>query len=464
MSDSSGTVEAWVHAGKKKHPLTAKYASKYSLWVRFDGPTAFKDGAEFSQLTVRRDDTSFELGPCRLISEPNIEGYSGRLVLSRDFHDLESLLFRGKQLKLQTSFLNLTSLMGHKASIQQSFKNYVADLGYDLNVYRTLFDTLDAEYRGEPENIRDIIQQSVLGAEGRAFMGFLDQKLRELEGLVEGLSKTEREEHGFYLRKLLWNIILCSPIMTRTNLKPRGYAGDSEMMRMVYSNDYEGDSSFAKLMHKHAVEQPAAEAVRNRRAFIAEWIHGYQTRFPGSTRKRLQVLSVACGPAFELRDVLDSPRRCGQLHFTLFDQDSYALLEAARVVDQIEKTRDVKLSVEYLRESVRTMLFTKQLIQRWGQYQLIYSMGLFDYLTPPVAAAVLGKLYQLLLPGGEMVIGNFHPGNRSRVYMDFWLDWVLFYRTEAELKELAADLPGAKLSVSAEPLGIQLFLHVGKEA
>jgi extracellular factor (EF) 3-hydroxypalmitic acid methyl ester biosynthesis protein len=463
MEDQGTAVDAWVLSRKKKYPLTVKIASKYSLWVRFEDPSVFKDGSEFSQLTIRQDDKSFELGPCRLISEPNIEGYSGRLVLSRDFHDLESLLFRGKSLKLQTSFLNLSSLLEHKGAIRQSFKDYAADLSYDLNVYKTLFDTLDAEYRGEPENIRQIVQQSILATEGRKFMGFLDEKLAELEKLVAGFSKTEREEHGFYLRKLHWNIILCSPIMTRTNLKPRGYAGDSEMMRMIYSNDYEGDSTFSKLMHKHPVEQPGAEAVRNRRAYVADWIRAYRHGVTGSPKNRLHILSVACGPAFELRDILDMPRKCRHMHFTLFDQDSYALLEAARVVDQVEKALDEKLSVEYLRESVRTMLFTQQLTQRWGQYQLIYSMGLFDYLTPPVATAVLGKLYQLLLPGGQIVVGNFHPSNKSRVYMDYWLDWVLFHRTEAELLELASGLPDAKLSVSSDRSGIQLFLHIGKK-
>ncbi|MFI5367977.1 MAG: class I SAM-dependent methyltransferase [Spirochaetia bacterium] len=463
MEDHGTAVDAWVLSKSKKYSLTARIASKYSLWVRFEDPSVFKDGSEFSHLTVRQDDRSFELGPCRLISEPNIEGYSGRLVLSRDFHDLESVLFRGKQVKLQTSFLNLSSLLEHKAAIRQTFKNYAADLTYDLNVYKTLFDTLDGEYRAEPENIRQIVQQSILATEGRKFMGFLDEKLEELGKLVAGFTKAEREEHGFYLRKLLWNIILCSPIMTRTNLKPRGYAGDSEMMRMIYSNEYEGESTFSKIMHKHPVEQPAAEAVRNRRTFIAGWINEYRRVVPGTPRDRLHILSVACGPAFELRDILDTARKCRQMHFTLFDQDSYALLEAARVVDQVEKSLDEKLSVEYLRESVRTMLFTQQLSQRWGHYHLIYSMGLFDYLTPPVATAVLGKLYQLLLPGGQIAVGNFHPSNVSRVYMDYWLDWVLFHRTEAELVELASELPNAEVSVSADPSGIQLFLQIGKK-
>jgi hypothetical protein len=61
-----------------------------------------------------------------------------------------------------------------------------------------------------------------------------------------------------------------------------------------------------------------------------------------------------------------------------------------------------------------------------------------------------------------MVIGNFHPSNSSRTFMDFWLDWVLIYRSEKELRALARELPGARVSVTSDSTGIQLFLHVGK--
>jgi extracellular factor (EF) 3-hydroxypalmitic acid methyl ester biosynthesis protein len=251
--------------------------------------------------------------------------------------------------------------------------------------------------------------------------------------------------------------------MARTNLKPRGYAGDYEMMRMLYANTYEGDTAFSKLLHKHPVEQPGAEAVRNRCGYIADWVREYLRRGGNSAaRKKVHILSVACGPAFELRDILDSAKTSHRLHFTLFDQDQYALLEAAKVVDQLERSLGVKISAEYLRESVRTMLFTKQLQERWGRYQLIYSMGLFDYLSLPAATAVLAKLYELLLPGGQMVVGNFHPSNPSRIFMDYWLDWVLIYRTEKQLLDLIKDLPGAKASVTSDSTGVQLFLRVNK--
>jgi extracellular factor (EF) 3-hydroxypalmitic acid methyl ester biosynthesis protein len=89
-------------------------------------------------------------------------------------------------------------------------------------------------------------------------------------------------------------------------------------------------------------------------------------------------------------------------------------------------------------------------------------MGWFDYLTPPVASAVLKKLYQLLAPGGEMVIGNYHVSNPNRYYMEYWLDWVLYYRSESEFKALLGDAPGAHMDVSFDDTGVQMFLGVNK--
>ncbi|MFQ5822374.1 MAG: class I SAM-dependent methyltransferase, partial [Candidatus Heimdallarchaeota archaeon] len=363
---------------------------------------------------------------------------------------------------LQNAFINLPLVLAHKDEIRQSFKDYTAALAYDLNVYKSLFDELDAEYSDEPKHIKEAVQKAIINTEGVRFMRFLDEKMSELGHIVADFSKEEHERHGSYFRKLLWSIIMCSPFMRRTNLKPRGYSGDSEMMRMLYVNDYEGDTTFSKLMHKHPLEHPAARAVRNRRRLITQMLCEIRNNYLVSAEEKLKVLSVACGSALEMQDILLSPEDCEKYHFTLLDQDRYALHEAATLADQMEKQLGAKVYVDYLNESVRTMLATRQLTERWGQFDFIYSMGLFDYLTPPVATAVLGKLYQILKPGGNMLIGNFHVSNPSRCYMEYWLDWVLYYRTDEEFIDLLGDAPSAKASVFFENTNSQMFLHVEK--
>jgi extracellular factor (EF) 3-hydroxypalmitic acid methyl ester biosynthesis protein len=140
------------------------------------------------------------------------------------------------------------------------------------------------------------------------------------------------------------------------------------------------------------------------------------------TDERFRVLSVACGPAVEIGDLLITPADCARFHFSLLDQDQHALLEAGNLIKEREKSLKLEISTDLIRESARTMLITEQLKERWGLFHFIYSMGLFDYLTTPVACAVLRKLYQLLKSRGEMVIGNMHSLNSSKYFMAYWHD------------------------------------------
>jgi len=453
-------IDAKLVIGKKHIPIELRYNSKYSILVRFIDGSSYTTGFEFDKLIMEIDSEKIELEKCRLFLEPNIDGYAGHLTFVKDVYDFENLFFNNKVIKLQSAFSNLPLILSHKNDIKQAFKDYAASLNYDLNVYKNVFDSLDRDYSNEPKTVKISVQKAILATEGKKYMAFLDEKLDELNELVSGFTKREHEIHGFYFRKQLWNIILCSKMMKRTNLKPRGYAGDSEMMRLIYLNDAQGKSTFSKLMHLHPVGMPGAEAVRNRRKLIVKVINGLHNNI--SEDRKLKVLSVACGPAFELQDIFQTPRDFDKFHYTLLDQDRAALYEAANVINQVEKANKSELKVDYLTESVRTMITTRELTKKWGQFDFIYSLGLFDYLTPPVAKAVLKKLYQILKPGGEIIIGNFHTSNPSRIFMEYWLDWVLYYRTESDFIELIDPDWKTENSVYFEDTKAQMFLHLKK--
>jgi extracellular factor (EF) 3-hydroxypalmitic acid methyl ester biosynthesis protein len=462
MLSESAKIKAQLVAGDKKIPIDAKYTSKYSLLVKFLNGDGFKDGSMFSKLLLDTQGGNVELGPCKLLSEPNIDGYAGRLVFTSDVYDLKSLIFGKKIVPLNSAFFNLPLVLAHKESISRDFKDFTADLNYDLSVYRNTFDRLDAEYSGEPANIKEMVQEAIIETQRDNLLSFLNDRQVELERIVSHFKEEEHKYHGFYFRRQLWDIIIAAPFMARTNLKPRGYSGDSEMMRMVYSNDYRGRSTFAKLMHKYPLEQPGAYAVRSRRKLTAKTLRKMAEAHQLGPQEKLRVLSVACGPAIEMQDILQTEADCEKYHFTLLDQDRLALLEAAAFINEIEKSLDAKVTVDYLNKSVRTMLTTRQLKAEWGQFDLIYSMGLFDYLTPPVARAVIAKLYQLLKPEGQMLLGNFHTSSPSRCYMEYWLDWVLYYRSEDEFANLLVNEPSAENKVFFEDTGVQMFLNVRK--
>lgn len=444
------------------YPVELRYASQYSLWLRFIDEEPPSPLGVYDHLTLDAETLTIETGRCELLPARE-ESTDYRLVALENIHDFKKLLFDGRVDVLDNTARNLPLVLSYKDNIDSAFREHVADIAYDLSVYHDLFDRLDEEYANEPAEVAERIQAGIMTSLGPQFHDCIDQHIQRLEGLIAGFNGEQHSHHGYYLRKLIWGDLLCAPFIARTNLKPRGYIGDSEMMAMCYRNTYEGDSTFGKLLHKHPVSAPGAQAVRNRRELIPLLIRTQLQRWPScNIETPFKFLSVACGPARELADIYINSEDADCVHASLLDQDPSALFEAGKTIESIETQLDAKLSVDFIRESVRTLLSTRELKARWGDFHFIYSMGLFDYLTPPVASAVLRKLYALLLPGGEMAIGNFHESNPSRYYMDYWLDWPIIYRTEASFTALAESLDGAETWIEFDDTGVQMMLRIRK--
>ena len=154
MNLETSIIKGHLVNGKEEIPVDVKYSSKHSVSVRFLNENPFRVNEEFSKLVIDINDTILELGPCRLISEPNIDGYTGRLVFTEEVYDIERLFSDGKLIRLQDNLLNLPLLLSHKDKIRQSFKDYTANLAYDLNVYKNLFDEVDAEINDAANEIQ----------------------------------------------------------------------------------------------------------------------------------------------------------------------------------------------------------------------------------------------------------------------------------------------------------------------
>jgi extracellular factor (EF) 3-hydroxypalmitic acid methyl ester biosynthesis protein len=459
LKQDDPVITAYLEHNDQLIPVTAKYASKYSLFIKFKQGFEFKCDDTFT-LIVENNSGFFNIGPCRLISDPNQNGQDGRLFFLDDVYDIHSLLSNNKLVKIQSLFNDLPSILARKKKINKSFKNFTANLTYDLSVYKNLFDRLDSKYQDEPEPIKKAVQKAIIKTDGQKLWRFLNEKLAELEDLVADFSADEHQCHGFYFRRQLWNFLLCSPFMARTNLKPRGYPGDSETMRMIYLNDYQGESTFSKLLHKHGVEHTAAQSVRNRITLIVNLLHNFQKNEHVHSPNKLNVLSVGSGPALEFHEIFKSSNDCSKFNFYLLDNDPMAHSEAVNLVQTIERKLKAKIDVNFIHGSVRTMLFSRSLNDKLVHFDFIYSMGLFDYLSDTVAKAVIKRLYKMLKPGGEMVIGNFHTSNPSKYYMSYWFDWVLNLRTEEEIITLLSDISNINHSIIFEDTGSQMFLHL----
>jgi extracellular factor (EF) 3-hydroxypalmitic acid methyl ester biosynthesis protein len=444
--------------------FSAASASRLSLHIVLEGGARLTDGAVLEWVELEAEQR-VRLGRCRFATEGGAAaGSSGRLVFLDDVYDCRSLVHDGRFMDLRGFFQNLSLVLGQRERIRAEFKEHCARLAYELSVYKRFFDEQDRIIAEEPAEVAHAAREALLRTEGRRFLAFLDTKIAELDALVHEYTHEEHERHGFYLRRVLWPYLMAGEFLRRSNLKPRGYAGDAEMMMMAYENAYVGTYVFNQLMHKHGVETRAAEAVRSRRRLVPRMLREAADRQAGASPGPFHVLSLAAGPASELEDIIRDAADARRFDVTLLDQDPFALDLARETVRRVEAARGARLTVRYVQDSVRTMIRTRDLGSALGRHHFVYSMGLFDYLSTPVAQAVLAKTWAVVRPGGTLLVGNFHSSTPTRYHMAYWGDWSLWYRTEDAFLSLADGLDRASAHIEFDETGCQMFLRLEKAA
>jgi len=220
------------------------------------------------------------------------------------------------------------------------------------------------------------------------------------------------------------------PLTRRAYCKPRGYPGDAVLVDFLYRHSsvdrrVREASELGRALYSYTSNSAAARAARNRLAIVAAEIDGLASR-----RQRPDVLSIACG---HMREVEACPavRECRLGRFVGLDQDELAI--------SVVRGEYGPLGVDgRLTPLFRTLA---GLEKRIGKFDLVYCMGLFDYLPPSWAPRFMSGFFSLLKDGGKLVIGNFAPSGSDVAYMEAFMDWWLVYRDQDEMRALARALP-----------------------
>lgn len=259
---------------------------------------------------------------------------------------------------------------------------------------------------------------------GQAFAGF-----RLLGPALTNLHQASidaRCEDAFIARirrHPLFELCQQDPYTARAFQKPRGYAGDAVMMDYVYSGSPPaGTSPVGQQIFLATTRVPMGLSVLYRRALLHSHINDHIARRAGC-----RILSVASGHCRELEDSLLFERQF-DCEFVALDQDSESMATVAR------DFAHPRLRV--LIERVKTLVFGKLDI---GEFDFIYSAGLYDYLPDATAALLTSRLCAMLKPGGRLLAANFLPGCFGRGYLSAFMDWHLKYRSAQELRSLFPD-------------------------
>ena len=141
------------------------------------------------------------------------------------------------------------------------------------------------------------------------------------------------------------------------------------------------------------------------------------------------------GPAREVETYLDGAAlKARRVEFTLIDQEQAALKYAVEKTFPHVLNSEGQARVQCLNVSFTDILRGTGALASLPPQDLIYSVGLIDYLADRRAAALARRLYDTLAPGGLMIIGNMNETPLSNLWpMEFIADWSLYYRNDAEM-------------------------------
>ena len=183
----------------------------------------------------------------------------------------------------------------------------------------------------------------------------------------------------------------------------------------------------------------------------------------------MRILSLAAGPAIELRNLLEETTALDRpLELILLDQDRAAHESAHANLTRVllERHRGMlPVSVRCLHFSIRQLLSPRSqeetvVVEGLSDLDLVYSAGLYDYLSQPVASALTKLLYSRLRPGGRLLLGNIVETPESTWFMEYVLAWTAIYRNDETMLQLAEGLipPPATAGITRDATGRAIFL------
>jgi len=337
-------------------------------------------------------------------------------------------------------------------ALPSAYRQAVLELAGFCQFYKTLLDRREHQ---NPGHTLEIAKEAFPAMQ----RGWIELSSRAADCAVEFLDDRETlEEARLVSEALVTPYLLEAPVLRRAYEKPLGYAGDYVVMQHYFANSFEGANSFGMVFHKITNEHPLSAGVRTRSEWIAELIRERAKRANGSGP--LRVLSLGSGIGAEVGLVhLGADAESVPVRWTLIDQEDQALALAYRNARKIHANGVPAPAVTCVNVSFSQLFGGEIAPDTWGRQDVIFALGLFDYLPESSASALIAGLYSLLREGGVVVIGNAAKPNSHFWEPELALRWSLLYRDREEMVRLGASLPSqAVLHVEAEPLGAYRIL------
>jgi len=421
-------------------------------------------GDELADISVRFDRHEAYRGPAKVGSVRELEGTTVvGLSLEGTLHVDEV-----QELRAIKGFGQATALSSEtwRAPGHDRFKVLVSELRLYLEDAELQLKRLENDLpwhvlHGEGSPAREALIAQLRSS----FVADVVKQTEEIDAALRSAPPSHVPALKHFSHRHVHDYLMQSPCLHRMLHKPFGYPGDYEMMSFMYERNFEGATLFGKAVNLAFIGTKAAQAVNRRKDLVKRELAKLIESRRGAARP-LRLLSVAAGPAQELVELLRESEDLGApLEIVLFDQDKGALAYAWRRLKRVVDAKwQKRVQVLFLNESIKRLLRDAELFAAFGQFDAIFSCGLFDYLQPSTGVVLTRNLFARLAPAGKLFVGNMVPENPTRYIMEQHLDWQLLYRSRPEQLEIARRAaPDATLQLLEEETGVNPFVELTRE-
>ena len=284
----------------------------------------------------------------------------------------------------------------------------------------------------------------------------LDNILHELSKKRIGLSTYDEKNLIESLRNRFLSIIHQSDFCKYSYDKPRGYSGDFITQEMIYFGvmgkvdyRYRGSSELGKLINSLTLSMDNPKANYARVKSIKKTVKNkVESGF-------CNIASIGCGSCLELWDFTSND--AGNMNLFLLDQDQGALdCAKTNISPEIKK-------ITFCNKKLLRFLLKPNTNELENQ-NFIYMFGLLDYFGIKLSLQIVANLWKKIIPGGSILVTNAHPDNPTRLWMEYFGDWFLQYKTKDDLLCIFKDLPNVdKYNYTIDKFGVYQFLEIFKK-
>ncbi|MFH2138959.1 MAG: methyltransferase domain-containing protein [Candidatus Omnitrophota bacterium] len=254
-------------------------------------------------------------------------------------------------------------------------------------------------------------------------MGKLVQKINCLEKHIAGSKELLLFSKNAF-RVLSGKLFDKSSILKHCFYKPQGYPGDYITMERFYDGRPRG-RGIGRLLDRYYLEGDGPQAIRCRKEAILNIV----TDFIKNSHKKISLIDIGCGSCRIEKELIDLVGEQVFSKIVFVDQDIDALSFSKKINEKhVEKCKMRFQQMDVISLLRRSQLFTEE------KFDVIFCIGLFDYIYDATFGRLVKYLWRMLAPGGMIVLSNCSLAHLNRTEREWIVDWRMHHRSKEQIQ------------------------------